>query len=413
MTPVAVFGVGAAATEEAALDVALSDAAKAISVDVREEMTDTQLVWIGHQGAKSAERSQDRIARAASFSVERRLDGCRRSDTCRDEHAAVHMLVSCERRESALERELVAAARKIAAADVRVGPLLGVPGSDDKGYVTQLGQYALNVVRSALMSAKSGAYQVVAAPPWEPSELHEAARRSGATHLLRVEYLLLGRTRVRSDVYLQDAETDRRVPGSSVAFEVELDPAQLSLLTVQGPLLPQKEAQDLVNASGTYPLPLRLSKTDLREAEQVSIEVTAPRAGYLYVYDLYEDGRATLLLPNPVSRDNRVAAHASVRLPDAAWEQAGIKLQACPLKRQKLTREYVKAILSPVQIDLVGARVSGSGFTALAPSSSEGGLSEVLARIEELMQAGVPIGTAEMPYFVRASSRPAPECAGE
>jgi hypothetical protein len=168
-----------------------------------------------------------------------------------------------------------------------------------------------------------------------------------------------------------------------------------------------------VNASGTYPVPLRLSKTDLREAEQVIIDVTAPRAGYLYVYDLYEDGRATLILPSPVTPENRVAAHASVRVPDAAWERAGLKLQACPLKRQKLTREYVKVILSPVQLDLAGAKVSGANFTTLAPSSSEGGLAEVQARIEELMQAGVPIGTAEQPYFVRAGSRPAPECAGE
>jgi hypothetical protein len=399
MTPELVYGVGGAQTAEAAADVARADAAKAISVEIREDMTDSQVLWLERSGSSEREVSQERISRAASSSVDRRLESCELRAKCSDDHENIHVLVACARR-SSLERELIGTARTLVSARATVGALLGVPGSDGNGYVTQLGLYALNVVRDALLASGSAAYPIVSTASWEPANLHEAARNAKATHLLRVEYQLLDVPRVRFSVYVQEVATDRHVAGADAAFEVELDPGQLVLLSIVGPLLPQKSAQDLVNTAGAYPVPLRLSKTDLREGETVVIELTMPREGFVYVYDIYEDGRADLLMPSRLSPANRFAAESVVRLPDSSWKQAGAELRACPLNRQKLTREYVKVIVSPLALDF-GASSSGNA------SPNIGALQ---ARLEELKRSGVPLGTAEMPYFIRAASRPVSAC---
>ena len=416
MTEDLVYGVGSGASMEAAMNNARAAAAKSIEVEVREEITDTQTLWIDRaSGDKARERSREKVSRAVSSHVDRRLNSCAQEQRCTNGSGSTFVLVSCARK-SELERRLAQAAAKLSAVPLPSISVLPVPGINEEGHVTQLGEYMSRVLRDALtngQAAGANQLQIVSAPPWRTAELAEAARASRASHLLRVEHLTLDERRIRVSAYLQEAATDHYVPNSVVAFEAQLDPAQLTLLAVRGPLLPQKNAHDFVNTTGTMPVPLRLSKTDLREGEEVTISVTLPIEGYLYIYDIYEDGQAVLLVPSVLNPNNHFPAQTQFELPDAAWRSAGATLTACPLNNQAITRESVKAIVSPVPLDLPGTRASADGLTTL--SMSTGGRSATLAavrqRIEALKAQGVAIGTSDMQYYVRAAKQRSSACA--
>lgn len=412
MTEDAIFGTGTGNDEVIAADHARLEAAKTIAVDVREETTDTQVLAVKRTGTGSQEATKETVSRAAKSFVARRVEGCVVREQCRDEHDAIYVLLSCERR-SALERVLQEQATKIAGALQPGTALLVVPGTDEAGYVTQLGEYTANLMRTALSNALAATGQgasVLPSSAWRPSDLHEVARTAGATHLVRIEHMRLDVTRVRISTYVQEEATDRPVPHTAVAAEVDLDEGQVGLLSVVGPLLPQKQTEALMNASGTYPVPLRISRTDLNEGDRVQIEVTVPRASYVYIYDIYEDGRAALLLPNPFTRENRYEPGAEIVLPNASWRRAGAELRACPLGRQSLTREVVKVIASPVSLDLPGTRASNNVFTMVASGEADGWVAAITRKLDELRQAGIPIGTADMSYFVHATKQPAAGC---
>gem|GEM_PF-6301302 len=412
MTAETVYGVGSAHDLASAEARARASAASAISVDVREEMSDQETLWVD-QGERSREQTQTKIDRAVDSFVVRRLDACETRSKC---HVGndVHALVACER-QSALERRMAEAAKVIAAVKLPAGAtLLSVPGIDDEGYVTQLGEYAARLLRDGVaraLSSEAGQARIASSAPWRPMDLHQAARESKATHLLRIEHFDAGGTRVHVSCYVQDTQDDHRVPGTDVAFDIDLEPSQAALLALRGPLLPQKDAQDFVNTTGTFRLPIRLSGTELTEGESVQMFVQVPSDSYVYVYDVYEDGRVVLLHPSPLDRDNHFGSGSSFELPSAAWKKAGVALRACPLGRQLITREYVKVIASSVPLDLQGAKVEGSDFASMR-GGPESKLEALREELEALARSGVPVGTADMPYFIHAKREPEPSCEG-
>jgi hypothetical protein len=345
--------------------------------------------------------------------VVRRLDECETRSKC---HIGldVHALVACARR-SELEKQLAQAAHLIAAAKLPAdAALLSVPGIDDLGYVTQLGEYSARVLRDGVAQLLTGSpdqARMVSSAPWRPMDLHEAARAAGATHLLRVEHVSMGGARVHVSCYVQDTKDDHHVAGTDFAFDVDLEPAQAELLAIRGPLLPQKDAQDFVNTTGAFRLPIRLSKTDLQEGDSVQVFLQVPRDSYVYIYDVYEDGRVVLLHPSSLDRNNHFAPGSSFELPNAAWQRAGAALMACPLGRQPITREYVKVIASPVPLDLPGTVVEGSDFPSMA-GGPQSKLEALRAKLEELTRSGVAVGTADMPYFIHSRPAPEPACQG-
>jgi len=414
MTDEFVYGVASGNSVERALDFARAEAAKSIEVNIREEMTDTQTLWVDRSAGTTRESSRDNVSRAVTSFVERRLNSCDTQARCVDAAGETHVLVACARR-SELERRLALAATQMAETPLANAALLAVPGIDERGYITQLGEYMARVLRDGVArghAVASGSMHIVTTAPWKPAALHDAAREGHASHLLRVEHLLLEDRRVRVSAYLQDVKTDHHVPGSDVSFDAELEPAQLALLSVQGPLLPQKDAHDLVNTRGDYAVPMRLSKTDLKEGEEVSISISLPIEGYVYLYDFYEDGQAVLLLPSALHPDNHFVAGSKLSLPDAEWKRAGATLVACPLDGHAVTRESVKVVVSPVPLDLPGAKFSATGFTSLSMTDPEATLGSVRNRIEELKAKSVPIGTADMQYFIRAAKRRVKACGG-
>jgi hypothetical protein len=396
MTAARVFGVGSGRTRSDALDVARAEAAKTIGVQVQEDATDTQMLWLADDHGRQQESSRTTLKRATRSLVDRRLESCQQADLCRAADGQTQVLVSCER-VSGLERALVETARQWSnvAGPMRV---LAVPGTDADGFITQLGLYMVNVLRDQL-GEHNHALAIVDSGPWQPAELHEAARQAGATHLLRVEYLSPTSTSIRATAYFQDATTDQRVPATTSTFEVELDDGQTSMLAVRGSLLPQRDAQNLIGLSGGYHVPLDMPSTELREGDAIGFSFKLPRAGFVYLFDLYEDGSAALFVPSPLLSDNHFAAGAEVRVPLA--NERG-KLLACALPGQAVTREYLKLLIVPTPL------------TSLQPSAGalqvlHGGPNGELDRLVAELNAAPDEerGTGELAYNIqRASETP-------
>lgn len=393
-----VFGVGRGRSAFEALERARVEAAKAIEVTISAETEDTQVSWQHSGNGASGDEYRSHIRQIERSQVERRLASCKQVSACQVSATEVALLASCSKR-SALDLQLTAAARVLAASLAEGASVLFVPGTDEHGWITGLGEYAVHVLRGQLSQSKPPTATLLMTSDWAPTELRELARHSGATHFVRLEHVGAAGNRVQVSVWLQDAVTDKATSPVNT-FAVDLDPDQLDLLSIRGPLLPQKAAMDLARDIGDGRVDLRLSKSDLTEGEPVEFTVTVPRPEYVYVFDLYEDGNVGVLVPSPDTPDNLFRPGESYRIPDENWKKNGDSLTACPIKGHLVTKETLKVVGSSTPLDLPGTQAAARTATTLDGTS--GTVADLLAKLNELRRNGVAFQDASSTYVVHS-----------
>jgi hypothetical protein len=400
MTESEVFGVATAGRKSDAVDAARVEAAKSVSVEIRELVRDTQVLWSDNDEGNTREH----VTRAATSSVNTRMTSCQEVEVCRVSSGRIAALISCTRK-SELERALHRSAGQIGALQLKDAVVLAVPGSDPDGYISYLGEYAMRTLQDAVAALPGTTFAFARAPAWSPKDLHEVARELKSTHLLRAEYIIVQDLQLRFSIYLQDTTSDQIVRGSATSFEVELSEAQASLLTVRGPLLPQHVGQRLAQALGDYKISLRMNRTDLLEGQTIKVTFELQEGGYAYLYDIYEDGRATLLLPSIMRQSNYFEPGAKVTLPPPEAAKT-IALVACPLGEQERTREYLKLVVSPVPLDLSDSEPAAVGTVSEMDGTPLGGMGDFVEKLKGLQS----FGTAELPFFIRRGAERAAAC---
>lgn len=137
---------------------------------------------------------------------------------------------------------------------------------------------------------------------------------------------------------------------------------------------------------------LFLSKTDLREGDEVKLFYQASSDCYIYIFSVAADGSVTLLLPNSINQDNSVKAGKSYHFP---FDEK-IKLQAQFLSDYKENRaeERIKIIATKKKEDIIPLGFQ-HGFFKVYDAKSTGMISDLIKRLNQLEPSEWTEATAE------------------
>ncbi len=125
-----------------------------------------------------------------------------------------------------------------------------------------------------------------------------------------------------------------------------------------------------------------LSKSELKEGEEVKIFYQANRACYVYIFSVAADGSVTLLLPNSLNPGNFVASGNVGEFPPA---DSQIKLKAAflPGYKEKSAEEKIKVIATGKQENLLSSGFQ-EGLFKVYDAASTGMISDLVKRLNRM-----------------------------
>ncbi len=126
---------------------------------------------------------------------------------------------------------------------------------------------------------------------------------------------------------------------------------------------------------------LSLSKTDLKEGEEVKIFYQASSDCYIYIFSVAADGSVTLLLPNSINQDNIVKAGKSYQFPSD--EKIKLQVQFLPEYKEKTAEEKIKIIATRQKEDIIPLGFQ-QGFFKVYDAKSTGMISDLIKRLNQL-----------------------------
>ncbi|HLA51565.1 MAG TPA: DUF4384 domain-containing protein, partial [Thermodesulfobacteriota bacterium] len=136
---------------------------------------------------------------------------------------------------------------------------------------------------------------------------------------------------------------------------------------------------------------LFLSKTDLRDGEEVKIFYQTSSDCYIYIFSVAADGSVTLLLPNSVNQDNSVKAGKSYYFPFD--EKIKLQAQFLPEYKEKTAEEKIKIIATRQKEDIIPLGFQ-QGFFKVYDAKSTGMISDLVKRLNQLEPADWSEATA-------------------
>ncbi|MBI5195796.1 MAG: DUF4384 domain-containing protein [Nitrospirae bacterium] len=129
-------------------------------------------------------------------------------------------------------------------------------------------------------------------------------------------------------------------------------------------------------------LKLSLSKTDLKEDDEVKIFYQADTDCYVYIFSVAADGSVTLLLPNSTNQDNGIKAGKPYTFPGAGSLQA----RFLPDYKGKTAEEKIKLIATRKKEDLISLGFQ-EGLSKVYDAKSTGMISDLIKRLNQLEPA--------------------------
>ena len=127
---------------------------------------------------------------------------------------------------------------------------------------------------------------------------------------------------------------------------------------------------------------LSLSKTDLKEGEEVKIFYQPDTDSYVYIFSIAADGSVTLLLPNSLHKENFAEAKGTYEFPPA---NSTIKLKAMflPEYKERIAEERIKVITTRKKEDIVPLGFQ-EGMFKVYDAKSTGMISDLVKRLSQL-----------------------------
>jgi hypothetical protein len=127
---------------------------------------------------------------------------------------------------------------------------------------------------------------------------------------------------------------------------------------------------------------LSLSKSDLKEGEEVRVFYQANRNCYVYIFSIAADGSVTLLLPNSLIRENLVTPEKVHEFPPSGNE---IKLKAMflPDFKEKTAEEKIKVIATSKPENLIPSGFQ-EGVFKVYDARSTGMISDLVKRLNQI-----------------------------
>lgn len=130
---------------------------------------------------------------------------------------------------------------------------------------------------------------------------------------------------------------------------------------------------------------LSLSKTVLREGEEVKIFFQSNKDCYAYIFSVAADGSVTLLLPNSVNQENFIKAAVAYTFPTPG---SRIRLTAMflPDFKGKIAEERIKIIVTNKKEELIPLGFQEGAFKVY-DAKSTGMISDLVKRLNQLEPA--------------------------
>lgn len=126
---------------------------------------------------------------------------------------------------------------------------------------------------------------------------------------------------------------------------------------------------------------LSLSKTELKEGEEVKIFYQASSDCYIYIFSVAADGSVTLLLPNSINHDNSIKASKTYQFPSD--EKIKLQAQFLPEYREKTAEEKIKIIATRQKEDIIPLGFQ-EGMFKVYDAKSTGMISDLVKRLSQL-----------------------------
>lgn len=129
-------------------------------------------------------------------------------------------------------------------------------------------------------------------------------------------------------------------------------------------------------------LKVSLSKTDLKEGDEVKIFYQTSANCYIYIFSVAADGSVTLLLPNSLNQDNFTKSGKAYEFP---FQNSPIKLMAMflPDYKENIAEEKIKIIATKKKEDLVSLGFQ-EGMFKVYDTKSTGMISDLVKRLNQL-----------------------------
>ncbi|MBA3037411.1 MAG: DUF4384 domain-containing protein [Desulfobacterium sp.] len=142
---------------------------------------------------------------------------------------------------------------------------------------------------------------------------------------------------------------------------------------------------------------LHLSKTDLKEGDEVQIFYQVSKESYVYIFSIAADGSVTLLFPNSSAPDNFAMARKPYQFPPA---DSGINLKAMflPDFKDVLAEEKIKIIATRHKEDLLSLGFR-EGIFQVYDANSTGMISDLVRRLNRVEPSDWTEATAI--YYLR------------
>jgi len=125
-----------------------------------------------------------------------------------------------------------------------------------------------------------------------------------------------------------------------------------------------------------------LSKTDLKEGEEVRIFYEASSDCYVYIFSVAADGSVTLLLPNSLHRENLTRAGKAYEFP-ASDSAIHLKAMFLPNHKGKVAEERIKLISTKEKEEILSLGFH-EGMFKVYDSRSTGMISDLVKRLNRI-----------------------------
>jgi len=125
-----------------------------------------------------------------------------------------------------------------------------------------------------------------------------------------------------------------------------------------------------------------LSKTDLKEGEEVRIFYEATSDCYMYIFSVAADGSVTLLLPNSIHRENLTRAGKAYKFPTSG-SAIHLKAMFLPGYKGKIAEERIKLIATKEKEEILSLGFH-EGMFKVYDSRSTGMISDLVKRLNRI-----------------------------
>jgi len=119
-----------------------------------------------------------------------------------------------------------------------------------------------------------------------------------------------------------------------------------------GVRMKSKVVVELGKVDPSFQLTVSLNRGSFKAGEEMEIRASATRDCHLNIFNVLEDERVLILVPNRYRQENFVKANEVFRFPDGGDQKKGVRLKMHGLEGRKSIREtiYILAVQQPLKI---------------------------------------------------------------